>query len=184
MRVPRVPLRWRVQTFLVALPIIAILLWFYAEASRSTDVLREDAIRQIASHARMEKSYRDQAGRLGKQAAACLEQATKVQSPEEKATWSEKAARHLGEARKALEIAERSVPEIGVGDEITIKIIETDQVSPEDERFRADMSRFRPDKDRVQRVVELNCRPGMGRNRAKSGEILQKPPSGESGPNV
>jgi hypothetical protein len=77
-----------------------------------------------------------------------------------------------------------SVPEIGVGDEITIKIIETDQVSPEDERFRADMSRFRPDKDRVQRVVELNCRPGMGRNRAKSGEILQKPLSGESGPNV
>ena len=53
-----------------------------------------------------------------------------------------------------------SVPEIGAADEITITIIETDQVSPEDEWFRADMSRFRPHNDRVQRVVELNCRPG------------------------
>ena len=77
-----------------------------------------------------------------------------------------------------------SVPEIGVGDEITIKIIETDQVSPEDERFRVDMSRFRPDKDRVQRVVELNCRPGMGRSRAKKGETFHEPLSTESGPDV
>jgi hypothetical protein len=77
-----------------------------------------------------------------------------------------------------------SVPEIGVGDEITIKIIETNQVSPEDERFRVDMSRFRPDKDRVQRVVELDCRPGMGRSQAKSGEILQEPLSPESEPNL
>jgi hypothetical protein len=77
-----------------------------------------------------------------------------------------------------------SVPEIGVGDEVTIKIIETNQVSPEDKRFRGDMSHFRPDKDRVQRVVELNCRPGMGRSQAKSGEILQGPPSPECGPNV
>jgi hypothetical protein len=77
-----------------------------------------------------------------------------------------------------------SVPEIGVGDEITIKIIETTQVSPEDERFRVDMTQFRPHKDRVPRVIELNCRPGAGRNRPRSGEILQEPPSGESGPNV
>jgi hypothetical protein len=77
-----------------------------------------------------------------------------------------------------------SVPEIGVGDEITVKIIETTQVSPEDERFRVDMTHLRPQKDRVQRVIELNCRPGAGRNRARSGEIIQEPPSGESGPNV
>ena len=77
-----------------------------------------------------------------------------------------------------------SVPEIGVGDEITIKIIETNQVSPEDERFRVDMSRLRPDKDRVQRVVELNCRPGMRRSQAKSDEISQEPLQGESGPSV
>jgi hypothetical protein len=77
-----------------------------------------------------------------------------------------------------------SVPEIGVGDEITIKIIETNPVSPEDGRFRVDMSRFRPDKDRVQRVVELNCRPGMGRSQGKSEEILQEPFSPESGPDV
>jgi hypothetical protein len=100
-------LRWRLQSFLVVLPIIAIPLWFYAEASRSSDRLREDVIQQIASYARREQSHRDQAARLGEQAAACLEQAQKAQSPEEKATWSEKAARHQGEARQALEIAER-----------------------------------------------------------------------------
>jgi len=77
-----------------------------------------------------------------------------------------------------------SVPEIGVGDKITIEIIETTQVSPVDERFRVDMTHFRPQKDRVQRVIELSCRPGMGRNQARSGEILQEPLSGESGPNV
>jgi hypothetical protein len=106
MRWPRMSLRWRLQSFLVVLPIIAIPLWFYAEASRPTDRLREDVIQQLASYARMEKSHRDQAARLGEQAAACLERAQKAQSPEEKATWSEKAARHQGEARKALEIAE------------------------------------------------------------------------------
>jgi hypothetical protein len=36
-----------------------------------------------------------------------------------------------------------SVPEIGVGDEITIRIIETDQASPEDSRRRPDMDRIR-----------------------------------------
>jgi hypothetical protein len=88
---------------MVVLPIIAIPLWLYAEANR----MREDVIQQTASYARMERSYRDQAARLGEQAAACLEQAQKAQSPEEWATWSEKAARHQGEARKSLEIAER-----------------------------------------------------------------------------
>jgi hypothetical protein len=34
-----------------------------------------------------------------------------------------------------------SVPEIAVGDEIAIKAIETDQVTPEDERFRPDTDR-------------------------------------------
>ena len=77
-----------------------------------------------------------------------------------------------------------SVPEIGVGDEITIKIIETNQVSPEDERFRVDLSRFRPVKDRVQRVIELNCRPGIGRNQAKSEDLSQGPLAGESGPSA
>ena len=107
MRMPRTLLRWRLQTFLVVLPIIAILLWFYAEASRSTDVLRGEAIQRIASYARLEKEYRDQAARHGEEAAACLEQATTVQSPADRATLSEKAARHTGEARQALEIAER-----------------------------------------------------------------------------
>jgi hypothetical protein len=74
-----------------------------------------------------------------------------------------------------------STPEIGVGDEITIKIVETHQVSPEDERFRVDMTHFRPDKGRAPRVIELNYRPGMGRNRAKSRQIPQDPLSGESG---
>jgi hypothetical protein len=92
---------------LVVLPILAIPLWFYAEASRSSDRLREEVIQQVASYARMEESHRDQAAHLGEQAAACLEQAQEAQSPEEKATWSEKAARHQDEARKALEIAER-----------------------------------------------------------------------------
>ena len=99
-------LRWRLQSLLVVIPIIALSLWFYAEASRSKDRLREHVIQQIASYARMEKSHRDQVARLGEQAAACLERAQKAQSPEEKATWSEKAARHQGEARKALEIAD------------------------------------------------------------------------------
>jgi hypothetical protein len=91
---------------LVGLPIIAILLWFYTEASRSSDVLRWEAIRRVASYDRMEKSYRGQAARHDAQANVCLEQATIVQSTEERATWSEKAARHTSEARKALEIAE------------------------------------------------------------------------------
>jgi hypothetical protein len=77
-----------------------------------------------------------------------------------------------------------SVPEIGVGDEITIKIVETNQVSPEDERFRVELGRYRPDKDRVQRIIELNCRPGMRRSQAKSGELSQEPLQGESGPSV
>jgi hypothetical protein len=103
-------LRWRLQSFLVVLPIIAIPLWLYADWSRKIDRLREDVIHRsreyAASYARMEKSHRDQAARLGEQAAACLEQAQKAQSPEEKATWSEKAARHQGQARKAVVIAE------------------------------------------------------------------------------
>jgi hypothetical protein len=77
-----------------------------------------------------------------------------------------------------------SVPEIGIGDEITIKIIETNQASPEDERFRVELGRYRPDKDRVQRIIELNCRPGMRRSQAKSGELSQEPLQGESGPSV
>jgi hypothetical protein len=77
-----------------------------------------------------------------------------------------------------------SVPEIGVGDEITIKIIETNQVSPEDERFRVELGRSRTDKDRVQRIIELNCRPGVRRSQAKSGELSQELLQGESGPSV
>jgi hypothetical protein len=46
MRLLRVPLRWRLQTLLAIIP---ILLWFYAEASRPTDMLRGDAIRRVAS---------------------------------------------------------------------------------------------------------------------------------------
>jgi hypothetical protein len=42
-----------------------------------------------------------------------------------------------------------SVPDIGVGDEITIKIIETDQVTPEDERFRTDVDRMAAVSERV-----------------------------------
>src|SRR5690242_12521208 len=99
MRVPRRLLRWRLQTFLVVLPILAILLWFDAEASRSTDRLRGEAIQRIAPYARMEKAYRDQAARHGERAAACLERAGTGQSPEERASWSEKAARHTSEAR-------------------------------------------------------------------------------------
>jgi hypothetical protein len=95
---------------LVVLPIIAIPFWLYADWRRQVDRIQQDviqdAIERIAYDARMEKSHRDQAARLGEQAAACLEQAQKAQSPEEKATWSEKAARHQGEAREALVIAE------------------------------------------------------------------------------
>jgi hypothetical protein len=123
MRWPRVTLRWRIQSFLVVLPIIAIPFCLYADWRRQVDRLREDVIQESreyeAFYARMEKSHRDQAARLGEQAAACLEQAQKAQSPGENATWSEKAARHQGEARKALVIAEayarsRQVEESGL----------------------------------------------------------------------
>jgi hypothetical protein len=104
-------LRWRLQSFLVAVPIIAIPLWLYADWRRQIDQLIEDVIHRsredAAYYGRMEESHRDQAARLGEQAAACLEQAQKAQSPEEKATWSEKAARHQVEVRQALAIAEK-----------------------------------------------------------------------------
>ena len=77
-----------------------------------------------------------------------------------------------------------SVPEIGVGDEITIKIIETNQASPEDERFRVELGGSRPNKDRVQRIIELNCRPGMRPSQSKSKELFKEPLSPESGPDV
>jgi hypothetical protein len=74
-----------------------------------------------------------------------------------------------------------SVPEIGVGDEISINIIQTNQASPQDERFRVELGRCRPEKDRAQRIIELNCRPGLRRGEAKSGELSQEPLQGESG---
>jgi hypothetical protein len=43
-----------------------------------------------------------------------------------------------------------SVPEIAVGDEITIRIIESNQASPEDARYRPDMDRIR---EEIQRKV-------------------------------
>ncbi len=48
-----------------------------------------------------------------------------------------------------------SVPEIGVGDEITIKVIETAQVTPEDERYRFD---------------ESNCHIGVRGEETEAGE--------------
>jgi hypothetical protein len=110
MRWLRRTLRWRLQSFLVILPIIAIPLWLYAERSRQLDQIRGDVIHRSREYAafcaQMEKSHRDHAAGLGEQAAACLEQAQKARTSEEKATWSEKAVCHKDEARKALVIAE------------------------------------------------------------------------------
>ena len=72
-----------------------------------------------------------------------------------------------------------SVPEIGVGDEITIKIIETNQVSPEDGRFRVDMDHLQTGKGGY-RIVDVPPRPGMGRRR----DMAQEPRSNGSGPDA
>jgi hypothetical protein len=52
----------------------------------------------------------------------------------------------------------RSVPEIGVGDEITIKIIETDQASPADARYRPNLDKTRAMMEEVTRRMS----PGAG----------------------
>jgi hypothetical protein len=56
-----------------------------------------------------------------------------------------------------------SVPEIRVGDEITIKIIETDQVTPEDSRARPDEALLRRTRQEVEeRMRQQSSRPDAG----------------------
>ena len=66
---------------------------------------------------------------------------------------------HVGGVdRRTGEHVNWSVPAIGVGDEITIKIIETDQASPVDSRSRPDLGEIRAMMEEATRKMS----PGVG----------------------
>jgi hypothetical protein len=85
-------LRWRLRTFLLAVPFLLVPIVLVSERLRYADGRRAEAAAQVAYHASMETKFRTEAARSAEEARKCRERAGSAKDPAERAGWSERAA--------------------------------------------------------------------------------------------